>query len=212
MPHWNADYTVETFRRLYFGEISHLDAAFGRLLSGLDELDLRDSTLIVFTSDHGEMAGAHGLFGKGVMFEESLRVPLVVRAPGQQSGRRTDQIASTVDLMPTLLDYAGVELRPAAEGISLRGQIEGDAADADRTVISEFQNFCANSHSWKLMTDGRTLTPAALYNIGGDPYELDNRLDDPDCAETQATLQAALSIWHERVVDSAKRESIGLTA
>jgi len=212
MPHWNADYDAATFRRLYFGEISHLDAAFGRLLSGLDDLNLRENTLVVFTSDHGEMAGAHGLFGKGVMFEEALHVPLIARAPSQASGHRTSQLAATVDLMPTLLDYAGVDRPLTAEGISLRAQIEGGPADSDRTVISEFQNFCATSQTWKLVTENRTLSPAALYHIGDDPCEMVNRLSNPECAETQAALQAELRDWHKRVVACARTESIGLEA
>ena len=84
---WKADYDVQRFRQLYFGEISQLDAAFGRLLAELEALELRDSTVLVFTSDHGEMAGAHGRFGKGLMYEEALHVPLVIRGPGQSSGR-----------------------------------------------------------------------------------------------------------------------------
>lgn len=212
MPHWNADYDAATFRRLYFGEISQLDAAFGRLLSGLDELNLRENTLVLFTSDHGEMAGAHGQFGKGLMAEESLHVPLIARAPGQATGRRTTQLAATIDLMPTLLDYGRLEQPDTAEGISLRAQIEGGEAIDERIAISEFRNFCATTQSWKLITEGRTLKPAALYHIADDPYELDNRLDDPACAEGQAALQAALSGWHDRVVNRATTDSIDLTA
>ena len=70
---WRADYDAQRFRQLYFGEISQLDAAFGRLLATMDRLGLRDNTLVVFTSDHGEMAGAHAKFGKGVMHEEALQ-------------------------------------------------------------------------------------------------------------------------------------------
>ena len=212
MPHWNADYDAAKFRRLYFGEISHLDAAIGRLLSGLDELKLRENTLVVFTSDHGEMAGAQGLFGKGVMFEEALHVPLVAREPAQATGRRTPQLAATVDLMPTLLDYAGVDPPQAAEGYSLRGQIEGGEAINDRIAISEYQNFCATSRSWKLVTQDRTLRPAALYHIGDDPGELENRLGNPECAETQAALHAELRDWQKRVVACATTESIELEA
>ncbi|MCY4062429.1 MAG: sulfatase-like hydrolase/transferase [Chloroflexi bacterium] len=212
MPHWSADYDAATFRQLYFGEISQLDAAFGRLLSRLDELGLRENTLVLFTSDHGEMAGAHGLFGKGVMFEESLHVPLIARAPGQASGHRTSQLAATVDLMPTLLDYAGVDRPLTAEGISLRAQIEGGTADEDRIVISEFQNFCATSQTWKLVTENRTLSPAALYRIAEDPFELENRLHDPDCAGIQSALQSALTSWHNRVVAGVAADPTELTS
>ena len=199
MPHWNADYDAATFRQLYFGEISHLDAAFGRLLKTLDELGLRDDTLVVFTSDHGEMAGARGLFGKGVMYEESLHVPLIIRAPGQTQGRRTDQLAATIDLLPTLLDYAGIEMAETAEGLSLRAQIEGGDADKDRIAISEYRNFCATTQRWKLVTRGRTIEAAELYNLVDDPYEQVNCLDDPTCLEAQARLSEALRRWHGKV-------------
>ncbi|MCY3863916.1 MAG: sulfatase-like hydrolase/transferase, partial [Chloroflexi bacterium] len=212
MPRWNANYDSATFRQLYFGEISQLDAAFGRLLSGLDELGLRENTLVLFTSDHGEMAGAHGLFGKGLMYEESLHVPLIARTPGQVSGHRTTQLAATVDLMPTLLDYASVDGPQAAEGISLRAQIEGGPADAARTVMSEFHNYCATTQSWKLITEGRTLLPAALHNIADDPCELENRLHDPECAGIQSALQSALTNWHKRVVAGVAADLIELTS
>ena len=210
VPHWNADYDAATFRQLYFGEISHLDASFGRLLRKLDELGLRDDTLVVFTSDHGEMAGAHGIFGKGVMFEESLHVPLIIRAPGQTQGRRTDQLAATIDLLPSLLDHAGIEMAETAEGISLRAQIEGGAADKDRIAISEYRNFCATTQRWKLVTQGRTLEGAELYNLVDDPYEQVNCLDDPACFEAQARLSEALRRWHCAIVgcdSSATKES-----
>lgn len=200
MPHWNADYDAATFRQLYFGEISHLDAAIGRLLRKLDELGLLDDTLVVFTSDHGEMAGAHELFGKGVMFEESLHVPLIIRAPGQTQGRRPDHLAATIDLLPTLLDYAGIELAETAEGISLRAQIEGSDADKNRIAISEYHNFCATTQHWKLVTQGRTLEATGLYNIVDDPYEQVNGLDDPACFEAQERLSEALRRWHSSVV------------
>jgi len=200
MPQWRANYDAATFRQLYFGEISHLDAAFGRLLRGLNDLNLRDETLVVFTSDHGEMAGAHGMFGKGLMFEESLHVPLIVQSPGQTDGRRSRQLVTTIDIMPTLLDYAGAARPEAGEGISFRAQIDGGAAADDRIVISEYKNYCAATQSWKLVTDGRSLKPAALYNIVDDRYEMRNRLDDPACADEQAVLSQHLEEWRERIV------------
>lgn len=196
---WQADYDAQRFRQLYFGEISQLDAAFGRLLRALDRLGLRDNTLVVFTSDHGEMAGAHGRFGKGVMYEEALHVPLVVRAPGRAESLRINTPVSTVDLMPTLLDYAGGSADDPSEGVSLRTLIEGGAGSDDRIVISEYRDFCAASRRWKLITRGRTLAPAALYDVIADPCELSNRVDDAACADVQAQLLQALSGWSARV-------------
>ena len=195
---WRADYNAQRFRELYFGEISHLDAAFGRLLAAMDRLGLRDDTVVVFTSDHGEMAGAHGRFGKGVMYEEALRVPLIVRAPGQHGSLRIDTPVATIDLMPTLLDYAGCGADDPCEGVSLRPLIEGRADESDRVVISEYHEFCASTQDWKLITRGRALEAAALYHLSADPYELDNRVDDPACADLQARLVGALSTWRAR--------------
>lgn len=195
---WRADYDAQRFRELYFGEISQLDAAFGRLLGALDRLGLRDNTLVVFTSDHGEMAGAQGKFGKGLMHEEALQVPLIARAPDKPKGLRISTPVSTVDLMPTLLDFAGCRLDEPMEGFSLRRLIEGEADSADRVVISEYQDFCATSRHWKLITRGRRLSPAALYHVSSDPLELRNRVDDPACAGIQAQLMQALSSWHAR--------------
>ncbi len=200
MDSWNADYDIETFRQLYFGEISHLDAAFGRLLMALDETGLRENTLVIFTSDHGEMAGARGLFGKGLMYEEALHVPLIIRAPGQWSGLRTDFTATTVDLLPTILDYAGCAPQENAAGISLRPYIEGKTSAKDRVAISEYRNFCATTRNWKLFTRGRSLEPAALYNIADDPYEMINLIDDPACADLRLLLGRELARWHQRVV------------
>ncbi len=206
MPQWNADYAVERFRQRYFGEISQMDAAFGRLLQALDQLSLSDNALVVFTSDHGEMAGAHGRFGKGSMFEESLHVPLMIRAPGQEGGLRVGCPAATLDLLPTLLDYAGCPPPSKTEGISLRPVVESSAGAPERVVFSEFHDFCATDGRWKLLTRGRSLELAALYDIADDPYELDNRIHDDSCAVIQAKLGAALEQWHERVGLPAESE------
>ncbi|MDE2749097.1 MAG: sulfatase-like hydrolase/transferase [Chloroflexota bacterium] len=204
---WKANYDLQRFRELYFGEISHLDAAFGRLLRRLDQLDLRENTLVIFTSDHGEMAGAHGLFGKGVMYEEALHVPLIARAPGQSRGRRTRQLAATIDLLPTMLDFAEGESDGMAEGMSLRSQIDGGAPKGERVAISEYQNFCATTQRWKLITRGRTLEPAALYNRVDDPCELRDRLHDPACMTPRRRLSKALKRWREHAVAPNRNES-----
>lgn len=203
---WRADYDAQRFRELYFGEISQLDAAFGRLLRSMDRLGLSENTLVVFTSDHGEMAGARGMFGKGVMYEEALQIPLILRAPNQQERIRIDAPVSTVDLMPTLLDYAGCSADEPCEGVSLRPLIEGGAGPADRVVISEYLDFCASTRQWKLITRGRTLEAAELYHLSTDPYELDNRMDDPACADIQAQLLKALSSWHARLGLSSQQQ------
>ncbi len=199
-PEWKADYDVETFRRLYFGEISQIDEAFGRLLVALNDLNLSDNTLVIFTSDHGEMAGAQGIFGKGVMYEEALHVPLMIRYPQQHQSQRTAFTASTVDFLPTLLDYAECTLPDTTQGVSLRPVIENSDEQTSHVAFSEYHNFCVTTTHWKLFTEGRTLTSLALYHIKDDPYEQHNRLNDPDCEEIQQHLTHILTDWYNKTV------------
>ena len=118
-PEWKAEYSNDEFRRRYWGEVSHLDAAAGRFLDAAEALGLFDSSVIVFTSDHGEMAGARGRYGKWVMFEESVRVPLLVSVPGQPAtGRRARDLISTVDFLPTFSEIAGANPPADLPGVS----------------------------------------------------------------------------------------------
>jgi choline-sulfatase len=153
-PEWNANYGVQEFRERYFGEITQIDAAFGRILQALDANGLADDTVVIFTSDHGEMAGAQGLFGKGVMYQEALHVPLMVRMPRQRVARRVAAPVSTVDFLPTLLDLAGCDPVHGAPGASFRPILEGAAGDARRAVFSEYRNRCVVKDDWKLFTEG----------------------------------------------------------
>jgi len=199
-PEWNADYDVETFRQLYFGEITHIDHAFGQLLETLEDLNLADNTLVIFTSDHGEMAGNHSLFGKGVMYAEALHVPLMIRYPRQDQKYHSDVVASTVDFLPTILDYAGCNPYPYAEGCSLRSQIEGTASISSQAIFSEYHNFCVVSEDFKLFTKARTLQPIALYDMVTDHYEENNLIDDPQYDKIKQNLLKQLSDWHKRVI------------
>lgn len=198
-PEWNADYDVETFRKRYFGEITQIDHAFGQLLDTLENLDLTDNTLVIFTSDHGEMAGARGLFGKGVMYAEALHIPLIVRYPGQRQYRSSDVVASTVDFLPTLLDYVGCEPYEYAQGCSLRAVIEGTVTVSIPATFSEYHNYCVVVDHFKLFTDGRTPKPLALYDTYADHYEENNLIDDPQYADIKQHLLEQLSTWHIQV-------------
>jgi arylsulfatase A-like enzyme len=120
--------TEDDWRRLiarYWGLCSLVDTHVGTILSALHELDLDDKTIVVFTSDHGDMMGSHRLLAKGLMFEEAIRVPLLIRLPGQRSQHRVPGPVSQIDLVPTLLDYMGCPTPSHLQGRSLRGRMEG---------------------------------------------------------------------------------------
>src|SRR2546430_9881085 len=113
---FNFGLTLEEYRDIrqrYFGLITFVDRSIGAILASVENAGLREHTLIVHTSGHGDLLGAHQLFGKGVMFEEAVRVPCMVRAPEQTRGRVISQPLSHIDFVPTLLELLGSP--PAAQ-------------------------------------------------------------------------------------------------
>ena len=108
----------------YYGLCSALDDNVGRLLKALDENGVASDTIVLFTADHGDLLGSHGLEYKGVPYEESARVPLLLRYPrAVKGGQTSDLLVSNVDLMPTLLALCGVAIPEGVQGQNLAGQI-----------------------------------------------------------------------------------------
>jgi arylsulfatase A-like enzyme len=129
-----------TLRSNYWGLCSLVDTHAGRILDTLRELELYDDTIIVFTSDHGDMMGAHQLTAKCVMFEESTRVPMLVKGAGQKRGSRVTGPMSQIDVVPTLLELLGAPRNPQCQGRSL-AQYVGTSGNAalDQDVFVEWQ-------------------------------------------------------------------------
>ncbi len=130
--------TEEDWRRVianYWGLCSLMDTHVGTILSALEECGLWDQTIIVFTSDHGDMLGSHRLAGKCVMFEEALRVPLLVRLPGQGGGRRIAGPVSQIDLVGTLLELLGGKAPSHLQGGSLAPALGGGALPSREVFI-----------------------------------------------------------------------------
>jgi len=179
--------TDDQWRRMraaYWAVISFLDHEVGRILQTLRDLDLYEDTLIVFTSDHGDMLGAHGLVAKGIgtPYEEVHNIPLIVRVPGARSNVVDAHTrANLVDLAPTLLDYAGVPALPDAQGRSLRPVLEDRADPADwQDAYAEFfgQRFVYTQRvtwhgDWKYIFNPGGIDE--LYNLQDDPNERVNR-------------------------------------
>ncbi|MFN3225847.1 MAG: sulfatase-like hydrolase/transferase [Hyphomicrobiales bacterium] len=123
----------------YWGLCSLVDTYVGKILDKLAELGIYDNTLIVFTSDHGDMMGAHRLLTKCFMYEEAARVPLLVKLPNQRSGKKICGAVSQIDIVPTVLDLLSEPQPEFLEGSSLRSVILGDQViPPDRDVIMEW--------------------------------------------------------------------------
>lgn len=208
------DQGPQEFAERYFAEITHLDAAVGRLLETLDRAGQADNTIVVFTSDHGEMAGCHGRFGKEVMYEESIRVPLLVRGPGL-AARRLDRLFSSVDFLPTLLDLCGLGPAPSAEGVSHAAALRGDGGQAGpREIFIELPDrACIRTERWKYEADASIRQGRLLIDLLNDPLEQTNLVGSPLAAEVQAHLHGRLQAWRDGMlsrrgdVEEARRRS-----
>jgi arylsulfatase A-like enzyme len=192
----------------YYGLVSLDDEWIGRLLKRLDELGLADHTLVVFTSDHGEMLGDHGMHSKTVFYEGSAHVPLLMRLPGIiKAGTVVTAPVSHIDYYATVLDYLAMQ-GPPSEGRSLRPLIEGKG-ELDRIAVSEWARgnvpgYMAFDGRWKLMF-GRSadaLSLDALYDLKSDPPELTNLIgSNPDRERYRAQaerMKGFLVAWLER--------------
>ncbi len=190
IPPYNDAEKVQFMVANYNAFVTEIDTWVGKILDKLDELELAENTLVVFVSDHGEMLGAHGMRGKFNFYEESVRVPFVIRYPGKIKAAQTISApVSILNIYPTVLDYAGLKNIPS-DGYSLRGLMEGSSAPDYDFAVSEWQWKNANvpsimirTDSWKLMTTHRSggKNVDALYDLKNDPFEMNNLLgSNPD--------------------------------
>lgn len=195
------DEHVRNARRAYFAATSYVDEKLGALLAALEATGMREHTVVVFCSDHGDMLGERGLWYKMTFFEDSARVPLIVHAPRLFGPARVAQNVSLVDLVPTLLDLADAGGPPEApdppDGASLLPLLEGDHPGRDDTVASEY--LAEGTYSPCVMLRRGTLKyvhcpgdPDQLYDLERDPDELDN------LAENEVDAVAAFAAEVER--------------
>ncbi len=211
---------IQHMRSIYYGMVSEIDRRLGTILDKLDELGLADNTLVIFTSDHGEMLGDHGIHSKSMFYEGAVHVPLLMRFPGRiEAGTVVDAPVSTMDVCPTILDYMD-KPAPRSDGISLRTFIEGKPVDHDVVSYSTGRNepnYMIRSGNLKLMIAGKADQESldALYDLENDPNEMRNLLVSPVSPELNRTqaekMKAKLIAWMEkhephRVVEIQNRE------
>ena len=183
----------------YMGYVTAVDACHERVIQALKDEGVYDETLIVMMSDHGELLGARGpaAFSKYNLYDPSIRVPLIVKPPKGYEGARgatSDALVSLVDLLPTLLDFAGLEGGHSLPGISLKPLFEGKSlARQRRATLTEFLwkgsvHTAIRSRDWKLVNGphGRE-----LYHIAEDPHEFNNLAADGRAAPHAAELEDA---------------------
>lgn len=197
---------VEHLIALYDGEITYWDHHFGQMMAYLDGMGVLDNSLVVVTSDHGQMFGEHNKWvHRNSLYEEVLRVPMLLRYDGVVAKDHvTAEPVNTVDLMPTILDLIGLSVPGGLDGISLRAQAQGQPGDADRAVYAEMEsepNPDALGHWIAPPTDLRAVRQGEWkyihrvgYNAGGELYELqpESLYEQEDVIEEQPEIKEGL--------------------
>ena len=201
-----------------YGQIALIDHNVGRLLTALEANGLSENTIVIYMSDHGDWLGDHGLVLKGPMhYEGLLRVPLIARGPGVEANRVIEEPVSTLDLGPTLFDYAQCKPTLPQHGHSLRKLMEGHE-DERKCARSEWELLptragvalslrVVRTKTHKLTLDKISGT-GELYNLRNDPHELVNRFDDSTYTSVRQELEAMID---ERPADEQELQTqVGL--
>jgi arylsulfatase A-like enzyme len=204
---------------LYRGRLESLlavDELLGRVVGTLRRTEELDDTVVVFTSDNGFMLGQHRLVRKLWLYEESARVPLIIRGPGFPAGQR-EQVVGNLDLAPTILDLADAEAIGEVDGTSLLPLAEDPAFDADRAIVLE--NFSDRRKGTEAVVTRRQNAELAyerfmyaehssgrreLYDLARDPYQLESRHRDPAYADRRAELGARLAALRDCTGESCR--------
>ncbi|MDE0218436.1 MAG: sulfatase-like hydrolase/transferase [Spirochaetaceae bacterium] len=182
---------------LYYGSISLVDAQVGKVMAALAERGMLEDTVVAFLSDHGELLGHFGMLIKSIdeypmLYDVGLHVPLIIRPPGGEAGRVVDEPVELVDLAPTLLSCAGLEVPPEMQGTSQRSALFGGEPARREYVFAESGPVkMVRGERYKLVHyPGQPY--GELYDLQRDPHEADNRFDDPDLAPQRERLTRAL--------------------
>jgi arylsulfatase A-like enzyme len=218
---------VREFLRIYYASVKLVDDQVGRVLDALDATGRADDTIVVFTADHGDMAGGHGMIWKSThgFYEDVVRVPLLVRYPGRIRPGSTDVSANLTDLMPTLLDLAG---QPVPEGVQGRSMADVLLGSADPSVAPAYAfcerlayhpeqrrmvqpdthgNFMVRGRGWKYVVHDNG--EEFLYDLANDPGETSNRVRDADALGRKREMRDALSAWLARTRFAGRRPLTG---
>ena len=197
---------VRDVRSRYYGTITHDDQQIGRILTKLDQKRLTDNTIVIFLADHGISLGAHGISGKQTMYDEGIRLPLIMRYPRlKRSSAKNDNLVSLIDIFPTLCEAARVDIPESVEGRSLLGPYQGKGRLRRECVLSSFVSpvkhrlnvRCIRTKRYKLIHH-LTTDETELYDLVNDPYELNNLAGVESFADIQRQLTEQLAAWRER--------------
>ena len=199
----------EPYVRLYYAQVTELDHHIGRVLAWLDDHDLSDNTLVIYSTDHGDFAGGHGFMDKHFnMYDDILRVPLIMRWPESiPAGSHSDGfISQEIDIARTILAAAGVDAPESFVGQDVIGLLQGSTLPRS-DIFSQYFGTESGMYSSRMMRDRRwkyiwnPLHLDELYDLESDPGELINLIDYPEYNDELTRLRARLVEWMESIGD-----------
>ncbi len=213
-PNWKAAESTPGAKDIaaYYAAVTAVDDQVGRMLSSLEELGLEEDTIVMLSSDHGDMLGSHGLRLKRKPWEESIRVPAILRYPrGIRPGRSEDALFSHIDVAPTLLALCGARVPREMQGADLTrlalGRGRGGPESAYFQIFGPYQGD-GTADGWRGVRTRRFMyaryrsRPWVLYDLEKDPYEMNNLAEDPAAAPVRREMERKLEGWMRRTGDS----------
>jgi arylsulfatase A-like enzyme len=214
-------------RQRYLGLVTQVDQSIGAILDCLARNSLAENTIVVHTSDHGDMLGDHGLFGKEVMFEEAVRVPWIIRLPRQELARRIALPVSLIDFLPTMVELLGGENSSQLAGTSLATLARGETKQTGpvliewapnrikvkkgtelasrwlvKRAVNESTRTIVTSEGWKLSLRDRDLNE--LYSLSEDPAETRNLHGDEKYISIVGKLMEGIHDWQQQTGDKLR--------
>jgi arylsulfatase A-like enzyme len=210
---------LRQIRAVYYGMITEIDDHLGRLFKEMEILGLFDNTLIIFTSDHGEYLGDHGMIEKELFYEQAIKVPMIMHWPRHiRPNTHIHEFVESIDILPTCMEAAGIPIPDALEGFSLFPLIRGEAVNWRQEVYAEWdyryyhvrnklelqphqcRAVMIRDRKWKYIH--YTDQPCELYDLENDPDEFFNLANDPRHFETAINLKERILNWRLRTEDS----------
>lgn len=203
---WTREQWVES-RAVYWGFVAFLDSCIGQVLDALEASGRSEDTVVIVTSDHGEMMGAHNLYQKGVLYDESIHIPFILAAGGIEPGHR-QQFGSQVDIPATVLQLLGLPGLPNVQGKSLVPSLNDPEAVGEQTAFVEFNGYIDGGIHTRGVVCGALKYiyhhghGDQLFDLKIDPFELNNLCDNPEYCEALKDLRARLTNWMASTGDS----------
>jgi len=192
---------------LYYALCTSIDQQVGRLLKVLEDEGLAQDTIVVFTSDHGHMGHSHSLDSHDEPYEECARIPLIMRYPRVfAAGAKNDMLVSNVDFMPTLLSLCGAEIPEGVQGRDLSTLLTTGKGTRPESIFAEGQ--LGSEGEWRMLVRGldkliinRQEEVTHLFNLGQDPFEMENLAPSRAHQRTKDELMARMNEWRKRTND-----------